>query len=248
MSSRCSGAIALATAIAARAVDEHGAPAGAERGLDLGASRRLGEQPPIAVVDGSRGVLAPRDEHRLPHPAVLGLGEQVGGDELGRRVVVGDHDELRRPGDRVGADDARDLALGQRDVDVARPDDHVDGADGLGAVRERGDRLRATDPVHLVDPGERRGGQRGRRDLPVAAGRHTQNDLRHAGDPRRDRGHEDGRRVVGETAGHIATGPVHGDDDLPGSNPIAIECDRRGYLLLVVHGDLVARVFERSAK
>ena len=51
---------------------------------------------------------------------VLGLGDQVGGDELGRGGVVGDDDDLGRPRERLDPDDARDLALGLGDVDVAR--------------------------------------------------------------------------------------------------------------------------------
>ena len=54
-----------------------------------------------------------------------------------------------------------------RDVDVAGTDDDVDGADRLGAVRHRRDRLRAADAVHLVDTGERGRGERDRGDRAV---------------------------------------------------------------------------------
>ena len=47
---------------------------------------------------------------------------------------------------------------------------------------ERGDRLRAADPVHLVDPDQRGRGQRRRRDVAVAVGRDAEREL---GRPRR---------------------------------------------------------------
>ena len=46
--------------------------------------------------------------------------EQVGGDELGVGRVVGDHRDLRRPGEQVDADAAEQLALGLGDERVAR--------------------------------------------------------------------------------------------------------------------------------
>ena len=70
-----------------------------------------------------------------------------------------------------------DLTLRGGDVGVPRADDDVDGPDGLGAVRERGDRLRAADAVHLVDAGECGSGQRRRGDCAVGTGRDAQRDL-----------------------------------------------------------------------
>ena len=98
---------------------------------------------------------------------VLGLAEQVGGDPVGIVLAVGDDEDFARPGDHVDADDAVELALGLGDLGVARADDHVDRLDPLGAVGERGDRLRAADPPDLVDPDEMRGGEDQRVDLAV---------------------------------------------------------------------------------
>ena len=56
---------------------------------------------------------------------VLGLPEQVGGDELGVGRLVGDHEDLGRAGEQVDADRPEQLALGLGDVGVAGADDHV---------------------------------------------------------------------------------------------------------------------------
>ena len=48
---------------------------------------------------GERGVVG--EQQRVAVLAVLGLGEQIGRDELGRRRRVGDHDDLARPGRKV---------------------------------------------------------------------------------------------------------------------------------------------------
>ena len=98
---------------------------------------------------------------RLRPAAVLGLGQQVGRDP--RRVGggIGDDQHLGRAGDHVDADGAEHLALGGGDVGVARADDLADRRDGLGAVGERADRLRAADAVDLGDAGDAGGGEHG---------------------------------------------------------------------------------------
>ena len=117
---------------------------------------------------------------------MLGLDHEVDRRERHGRRLVGHHDHLGRPGE-AGWDphDARHLALGQSDVHVARSHDDVDRPHGLRAVGERGDRLRAPDPVHLVDA--RDGGRRERRrgHPTVGSRRHTQGQLAHARNPRR---------------------------------------------------------------
>ena len=98
-----------------------------------------------------------------PGPCSAWARRSAAAKSAGTRAVGDDHD-LGRTRERLDADRARDLALGEGDVAVPGADDHVDRADGLGAVRERGDRLRATDPVHLGDADQRRGRERRRRD------------------------------------------------------------------------------------
>ncbi len=171
-------------------VDQHDLPAGAESVGDLGAARGIGQQFGEGVDGGVGNGGVPRDEHRCATRTVLGLGEEVGGGEARRHAAVGDDDDLRRPGVGIDADDARDLALGQRDEPVARPDDHVDRAERLGAEGEGGNGLRATDPVHVGDPDQGGGGQRRLRDPAVGIGRNAEHELAHPRELRGDRGHE----------------------------------------------------------
>ena len=77
---------------------------------------------------------------------------------------VGDDQHFRRAGDHVDADRAEHLALGGRDIGVAGPDDLGDRPDRLGAIGERGDRLRAADAVDLRHAGEIGGDQHQRVD------------------------------------------------------------------------------------
>ena len=89
---------------------------------------------------------------------MLGLAEQVGGAELGvRRRLVGDHHRLGRSGEEVDADAAEELSLGLGDEGVARPDQHVDRRDRLGAQRHGADRLDAAEAVDLVGTAQMHG-------------------------------------------------------------------------------------------
>jgi len=111
---------------------------------------------------------------------VLGLREEIRGGPLRRSRPVAYHDDLRRSGDHVDADDAEDLALRLRDISVSRADDLVDAGDGARTVGERGHRLRAADgenPVYARD-----GGRREHEVAEHAARRrHDHHDLPHAG-------------------------------------------------------------------
>ncbi len=64
--------------------------------------------------------LAVGDQHAGRHRVVLGLADQVGRDERGVGCVVGDDRDLGRTGLGIDADDALQVTLGGRDVDVAR--------------------------------------------------------------------------------------------------------------------------------
>ncbi len=157
---------------------------------------------------------------------MLGLHDHVDRGALDRRRVVRDDHHLRRACERRrDADEAlpRDLALRDRHVDVARPHDHVDGHDRLGAVRHRGDCLRATERVDLVDLGDRGRGERRLRHL---AGRpiwrHAQRDLRDARDARGDRGHQHGRRIHRSSTRDVATRAVDGHGDGAHDDAVAL--------------------------
>ena len=60
---------------------------------------------------------------------MLGLAEQVGGDDHRVGRLVGDDEDLRRAGDEVDADLPEQPALRLDDVRVARPDEEVDRVD-----------------------------------------------------------------------------------------------------------------------
>ena len=82
---------------------------------------------------------------------MLGLQNHIDGGEISWIGAVGDHDHLGWPGKgRRDADRAGDLLLGERDIDVARTDDDIDGPNRLGAMRDGADRLRPADRHDLV--------------------------------------------------------------------------------------------------
>ena len=113
------------------------------------------------------------DQDRRRVRAVLGLGDEVGGDASGIGRRRGEDHALRRPGREIDADLAGDLDLGGGDPGIARPDDPVDRLEArVGQPeRERTDRLGATgddEGVDLEQARPRRGGRdpsgrRGRR-------------------------------------------------------------------------------------
>ena len=94
------------------------------------------------------------DQHGRGVRAVLGLAEQVDGDDERVGVLVGDDQDLGRTGEQVDADLAEQLPLGLGDVGVAGTGEQVDPADRLGAEGQRRDRLHAAEQVDLVGAGE----------------------------------------------------------------------------------------------
>ena len=153
---------------------------GERAGGDL-AARRLLEQDLERLVDEVGQLGVGRDEVGRRARVVLGLRHEVDRDERGHRGLVGEHEDLGGAGEHVDAHVAHDELLGGGHVRVAGADDLVDARDGLGAVRERGDRLRAADLVDLVDAGLGGGGERVRVHGAVGRGRHDHRDLVDAG-------------------------------------------------------------------
>ena len=109
----------------------------------------------------SAQLLAGGDQHGRRVGAVLGLGQQVDGDDERVGVLVGDDQHFGRPGEEVDADLAEQLALGLGDVGVAGAGEHVDRVDGLGADGQGGDRLDTAEQVDLVGAGQVHGGDGG---------------------------------------------------------------------------------------
>ena len=85
---------------------------------------------------------------------MLGLAEQVGGDELRVGGLVGDHGDLRRAGEQVDPHPAEQLPLGLGDVGVAGADDHVDGRLAEQPEGHGGERLHAAEGEDPVGAGE----------------------------------------------------------------------------------------------
>ncbi len=190
-------------------VHEHRVPALGEGGGDLVAPGRFADQSVDLARDSLDRVRRPRDQPGEPTRAVLGLHDQVDGREGRRRRVVRDHHDLGRPGERRrDTDDARNLALGDRHVDVAGADDDVDRQDRLGAVGHGGDGLGAPDGVHLVDTRNRSRGKGDGRHAPPFARRDAERDLGHAGHPCRHRGHQHGGRIDRAASRDVEAGPV----------------------------------------
>ena len=108
------------------------------------------------------------DQDGAGHRVVLGLSEEIGGDQLRVGGLVGDQQRLGRTRKLVDIDDAEDTALGEDDEDVARSVDLVDVGNGLGAVGHRRDRLHSTDAKDAIDAGHFGGRQHQGRDLPIS--------------------------------------------------------------------------------
>src|SRR5207247_3146000 len=126
---------------------------------------------------------------------MLGAGEEVGGDEGGIGVGVGDYKSLRGAEDAVDADFAEELLLGERYKDVPGTADLVDSRDGLGAVGHRSDSLYTAGAEDVIYAGDVGCHEFKRGDRPVAADGCGHDDFRHARDTSGDDGHEDGGGV-----------------------------------------------------
>ena len=125
--SRCSLAATSASAIAssssaATAIQ----PWSRQAGPAMSAVGHVRSSAAISSPTRSPHALADGDDARGESRAVLGLAEQVGGDQARVGGLVGDDQHLGRAGEQVDADAAEELALGLGDVGVAGADEHVD--------------------------------------------------------------------------------------------------------------------------
>ena len=190
---------------------------------------------------------ARRQQNRLRRFVVLGLREQVHCHPVGMRAVVGDHQDLRRTGDHVDADDAEHAPLRGRDVRIAGTDDLVDLRNRLGAVRKRADRLRAPNRNDTIDPRDVRGGEHQR--IALARGcRHHHDQLADARYARRDCIHQHRRRIRRLAAGDVKSDAFERRHLLSQSRAIVL-CvrPRRKQLMLVKGADALRRGVERVA-
>ena len=136
--------------------------------------------------------------------------EEVRGHLPGVAAAVGNDQDLTGAGDHVDVHQAEYLPLGLRHVGVAWAHDLVHLGHGLRAVGQGGHRLRAAhakDPVH---PGNGRGGQDHRVDVPAAGRGRDHHHLAAAGQLGGDGVHQHAGGVGGGAAGDVEPHPVQG--------------------------------------
>ncbi len=219
--------------------DDEAMPVRSHGGLRDRAARQIREAPLDGARDGVGLLAAQGDEHRVGVLVVLGLREEIGGDDLGVGAFVGHDEDLARARDRVDVDEAEDEALRAGDEDVARPDDLLDPSDRFGAVGERGDRLRASGVDDLRDAGDLGGGE----DLGRGT-RGREDDARHAGNGGRHGRHEHRARVAGLPAGGVYARRPDRDDALAELDPAFRIAETRLALVLVVAPDAIGGLGE----
>ena len=121
---------------------------------------------------------------------MLGLRQQVDGDQEFVGRFVGDDQDLGWPGEQVDADFAVQVPLGLCHVGIPGTGDEVDPVQKLGAERHRGHGLHATEEVDLIRSRHAHGGHCGSRYLTMdrrCAGHHSGHagnlggDYRHVG-------------------------------------------------------------------
>ena len=172
--------------------------------------RQHREQPIDLAHRLARKLLRIGDEDGRRGRAVLGLAEQIGRADLAVHAVIGNDQRFGRTREQIDADTAEELPLSFGHIGVARPHEHVHGADRLGAERHGGNRLHATEYVDVIGTAEMHSGDN-RRVRPAFERRRAGDDALHARHPR---GHD--RHMCRSdhgiaAAGHIATDRVHGD-------------------------------------
>ena len=135
------------------------------------------------------------DQQRLGQCIVLGLCQQIGGDEFGAGAVIGDHQYFggaggqveRRPG-RIGGNQL----FGRGHPGIAGAEDLGDLRYAGAAIGHGGDRLGAADLEHLLDAAQLRGHQHRGVGETAALRRRAKHALGAAGDAGRYRQHDDG--------------------------------------------------------
>ena len=175
--------------------------------------------------DGPPELGARRHEQYLRVRAVLGLREQVRGDERGVGAGVRDHEHLGRARGIVARGACRiaiHLRLRFRDPGVAGAENLVDFRHALGAVRHRRDGLRAAELEHALDTGDSRRVEHGRVDASRRLHGAAENSRRAARDARRHAEHERRRGERGIAGRHVEPDALDRPD-----HPLAAHAARR---------------------
>ena len=180
---------------------------------------------------------------------MLSLHDDVDRRPLRGSRAVGDDDDLGGAGERGrNADNAAHFPLGDRDPLAAGADDHVDFRDALGPVRHRRDRLRAADPVDLVDLGDRRGSEDLDRRLTVGPRGGAADDRADPGDLRRDRGHEHARGVLRAATRRVDAGPLDGEQQVLDAHPNPVRSAARSSARWRWKAAIASRASSRAAR
>ena len=182
---------------------------------------RLGHLPVHGRLDLARQGRAGGKQDGRRVLAVLGLGQQVGGDEGRLRRVVGDDQHLRRAGRAIDGD--RQAAAGGADfgghhVHAARAENLVHRRHALRSVGHGGNGLRAARLEYVADAHAVGGGQHDRRQAAVFLRRHAQ----HAALAARHHGgnaeHQNGGGIERLAAGGVEADPFDGSPQAPGAH------------------------------
>ena len=164
---------------------------------------------------------------------VLGLAEQVAGHERRVGLVVGDDEDLGRPGEQVDAAAAEQLPLGLGDEPVAGPAQHVDRLDLAHAERHEREGGDSPEGEDAVGAGRVDGVDRGRVPAGALDRRGAGHDRRHARDLRGDDAHLRGTEHRVASAGDVAADVPHREvpvaEDDPGAD-LHLERPHRGEL------------------
>ena len=124
-----------------------------------------------------------RDDDSAAIGGVFGLAEHVGGDPRRIGLLVGDDQNLARPGNRIDpAIVAGDSLFRRLDPLIAGADDLIDFTDRLGSRRQSDDSLGAADSVHLGNAQFAADRQDNRVDTALVSRWRDHGDLLHSGD------------------------------------------------------------------
>ena len=179
---------------------------------------------------------------------MLGLTQKIRRHEGGVRAAVGNDQNFARTCNHIDGDLTKYLLFCLGDICAAGPDDFVHARHALGAVGQRGDRLRAAELEDAVDAGQLRRCKNDGADCAACGGR-DHDELSHAGKLCRDAVHQNGGRVARRAARHIHADPFERNDALAEYNAVfAGEHIAASQLFLVIGADILRRTLHHGQK
>ena len=152
---------------------------------------------------------------------MLGLAEQIGGNQRRIGAVVGNDQDLGGARRQVDADETEQLALGLGDIGIAGTGDHVDGTHADAAVGHGAERLHAADGVDLVGARFGQRIERSGKDALRITRRGGADDVRDAGHLGGGDAHDGGGNERILAAGDVAADGLDRDDLLAQRDAVA---------------------------